>query len=206
MAGGVLLPNGPDDPPGPNLPPPASPVSGSGFGLDLAFVLLVWVVSAALGSVLFAVALRRRTEQSERSTFAFAIAMAGSGLPPPPEEARDAEVDQPAAAPDPESSIPRWRRPSLQAARQSSYAEPGANRMPLRFDAGFVVGALRIVGYRLVLVSDRPTDNAAVELGRLDRGDQVDLLRLENGYALVKAPDGLRGWVEASTLELPADD
>ena len=114
--------------------------------------------------------------------------------------------DAPASAPDPESSIPRGRRPSLQAARQSSYAEPGANRMPLRFDAGVVVGALRIVGYRLVFVSDRPTDNEAVELGRLDRGDEVDLLRLENGFALVKAPDGLRGWVEASTLEVPAGD
>ena len=50
-----------------------------------------------------------------------------------------------------------------------------------------------------------PSDQDAVELGRLDRGDQVDLLRLENGFALVKAPDGLRGWVEASTLETPGD-
>jgi hypothetical protein len=75
----------------------------------------------------------------------------------------------------------------------------------LRFEAGVVVGALRVIGYRLVFVSDRPTDSEAVELGRLDRGDHVDLLRLENGYALVKAPDGLRGWVDASTLEIPPD-
>jgi hypothetical protein len=204
-AGGVVLPNGPDDPGGPAMPPPAAPIPGGGFGLDIVFVLLVWLVSASIGSVLFAIALRRRTAQDHDATLAFAVAMAGRGLPLAPDELPNAHDEPPAPAPDPEASIPRWRRPSLQAARQSSYAEPGANRLPLRFESGVVVGALRIVAYRLVFVSDRPTDNDAVELGRLDRGDEVDLLRLENGFALVKAPDGLHGWVEASTLELPAD-
>ena len=77
--------------------------------------------------------------------------------------------------------------------------------MPTPAPDGRRSASRRVVAYRLVFVSDRPTDNEAVELGRLDRGDHVDLLRLENGYALVKSPDGLRGWVDASTLETPPD-
>jgi hypothetical protein len=204
-AGGVLLPRGPDDPPGPDIPLASAPIPGGPGGFDLALVLLVWVISALGGSVLFAFALRRRADRNDDATLEFAAAMAGRGLPLTPDEIADGKVEATAVAHDPEALIPRWRRPSLQAARQSSYAEAGAGRPPLRFEAGVVVGALRIVAYRLVFVSDRPTDNEAVELGRLDRGDHVDLLRLENGYALVKAPDGLRGWVDASTLEIPPD-
>ena len=204
-AGGVLLPEGPDDPPGPDIPLAAAPLPSGGVGFDLAFVLLVWVISASTGSVLFALALRRRADRNDGPSLAFAAAMAGRGLPPTPDEIAEAKIEASAQAHDPEALIPRWRRPSLQAARQSTYAEAGGGRPPLRFEAGVVVGALRAVAYRLVFVSDRPSDNEAIELGRLDRGDHVDLLRLENGYALVKSPDGLRGWVDASTLETPPD-
>lgn len=204
-AGGVLLPRGPDDPPGPDLPVPSAPIPSVGSGFDLALVLFVWILSASAGSVLFAIALRRRADRNDSATLAFAATMTGRGLPLTPDEIAEGKTEAPIPTLDPEAMIPRWRRPSLQAARQSSFAEAGAGRPPLRFEAGVAVGALRVVTYRLVFVSDRPTDNEAVEVGRLDRGDHVDLLRLENGYALVKAPDGVRGWVEASTLETPQD-
>jgi hypothetical protein len=200
-----MMPRGPDDPPGPDLPVPPAPIPTVGSGFDLALVLFVWVMSASAGSVLFALALRRRADRSDSATLAFAATMAGRGLPLTPDEIAQGKTEAPIPTLDPEAMIPRWRRPSLQAARQSSYAEAGAGRPPLRFEAGVVVGALRVVSYRLVFVSDRPTENDAVEVGRLDRGDHVDLLRLENGYALVKAPDGVRGWVEASTLETPPE-
>jgi hypothetical protein len=205
-AGGLLFPAGPDDPPGPNLPPPpAAPLPSFSSALDLALLLFVWVASASVGTVLFVVALRRRAGHARESNLAFAVAMAdaGRGLPPAPDEIAEAHSEAPAAAPDPEAQIPRWRRPSLQAARQSSFADAGTSRLPLRFPEDAAVGALRIVAYRLVFVSDRPTEQEAVELGRLDRGDEVDLLRMENGFALVKAPDGMRGWVDVSTLMPP---
>jgi hypothetical protein len=205
-AGGLLFPAGPDDQPGPNLPPPPSaPNLPFSSALDLALLLFVWVASASIGSMLFVVALRRRSGHARESNIAFAVAMAdaGRGLPPAPDEIADAHVDAPVPTPDPEAQIPRWRRPSLQAARQSSFADTGSTRVPLFFPEGAVVGALRIVAYRLVFVSDRPTEENAIELGRLDRGDEVDLQRIENGFALVRAPDGLRGWVEAATLMLP---
>jgi hypothetical protein len=204
-AGGVLLPRGPDDPPGPDVPLAAVRIPSGGGGFDLVLVLLAWVVSASAGSVLFAFTLRRRADRNDEATLAFAAGMTGSGLPPTPLDPAAGKAEATAPAHDPEALIPRWRRPSLQAARQSSYAEAGTGRPPLRFEAGVVVGALRVVAYRLVFVSDRPSDYEAVELGRLDRGDHVDLLRIENGFALVKAPDGMRGWVEAATLETPGD-
>jgi hypothetical protein len=204
-AGGVLLPRGPDDPSGPDLPLAVAPIPTRLGGFDLALLLLVWLISASAGSILFAFTLRRHAERDDHAELAFAAAMAGRGRALAPDEIAEGNVEASTRAHDPEALIPRWRRPSLQAARQSTYAEAGAGRSPLRFEAGVAVGALRVVAYRLVFVSDRPSDNEAVELGRLDRGDHVDLLRLENGYALVKSPDGLRGWVDASTLETPAD-
>ena len=77
--------------------------------------------------------------------------------------------------------------------------------VPLRFPPGAPAGDRRIVAYRLVFVSDRPDDRDGVELGRLDRGDEVELLGIDRGFAQVRAPDGLEGWIDATTLEKPPD-
>ena len=160
---------------------------------------------ATAGSLLFAFALARQTGQDDDlPPFTFALATAGATATvaagaAPSAGAPDAVDD----VPDPEALIPRWRRPSLQAARQSHWAEDGGTRVPQRFPAGEPASERRIVAYRLVMVSDRPADRDAVELGRLDRGDEVELLALESGFALVRAPDGLEGWIDASTLDEP---
>ena len=168
------------------------------------WVLIAWVAFATAGSLLFAFALARRTGEDDLPPFTFAMATAGAaasvadGGTAPPASVPEAVED----VPDPEALIPRWRRPSLQAARQSHWAEEGM-RVPQRFPAGAPAGDRRIVAYRLVLVSDRPDDRDAVELGRVDRGDEVELLRRDKGFALVRAPDGLEGWIDASTLDEP---
>ena len=99
--------------------------------------------------------------------------------------------------------MPRWRRPSLQEARfasRHSYGPP-VSRPPLRFAAPPTSGIERAaVGYRFVRVADSPDDVRSIELGRLDRGDEVDVLERRSGYALVRAPDGLEGWVPRMTL------
>jgi hypothetical protein len=164
------------------------------------------VAFATAGSVLFAFALARRTGQDDDvPSLPFALAAAGAtagvaeGGAAPSAGAPDAVED----IPDPEALIPRWRRPSLQAARQSHWAEDGGTRVPQQFPSGEPAGDRRIVAYRLVMVSDRPADRDAVELGRIDRGDEVELLALDSGFALVRAPDGLKGWVDESTLDEP---
>ena len=59
------------------------------------------------------------------------------------------------------------------------------------------------VHYRFVRVADAPDDVRSVELGRLDRGDEVDVLDRRTGFALVRAPDGLEGWVPRMTRREP---
>jgi hypothetical protein len=198
-------PGGPLPPRGPRLTPPTSPLPTGTSPFDIALVLVAWIAFATAGSLLFAFALARRTgEDEDLPPFAFAMATAGAAASvaegaAPPAGTPDAVED----VPDPEALIPRWRRPSLQAARQSHWAEEAGARVAQRFPAGATRGERRIVAYRLVFVADRPEDRDAVELGRLDRGDEVELLALDNGFALVRAPDGLEGWVDASTLDEP---
>ena len=201
----VQPPGGPLPPRGPNVSPPTSPLPVGTSPFDIALVLIAWVAFATAGSLLFAFALARRTgEDDDRPLFTFALATAAAtagvadGGAAPPVDAPDAGDE----GPDPEALIPRWRRPSLQAARQSHWAEEGAP-VPKRFSAEASAGERRVVAYRLVLVSDRPDDRDAVELGRLNRGDEVELLASDNGFARVRAPDGLEGWIDASTLEEP---
>ena len=203
----VVLPphGGPLPPRGPGLTPPTSPLPTGTSPFDIALVLIAWVAFATAGSLLFRV--RPRPEDrggDDLPPFTFAMATAGAaasvadGGAAPPAGVPEAVDD----IPDPEALIPRWRRPSLQAARQSHWAEEGT-RVPQRFPAGAPAGDRRIVAYRLVLVSDRPDDRDAVELGRVDRGDEVELLQRDKGFALVRAPDGLEGWIDASTLDEP---
>ena len=201
--------SGPAPPRGPVVAPPSAPFQGAMLDPQVILVLAVWLASATVGSLLFVVALGRRSRAGDDGALALAMALAprpsdvAAGTDRTDPDARDGRQ----APPDPEAMIPRWRRPSLQAARQSAIIGVDVPRLPLRFATGESVADRRLVGYRLVLVSDRPEDLDAVEIGRLDRGDEVDLLRRENGFALIRAPDGLQGWVVESTLEAgPADD
>ena len=121
---------------------------------------------------------------------------------------------EPLSAPvDAEADIPRWRRPSLEAARRS---RPPSDivREPIRFaDAPHKEADRRVVGYRLVRVGDSPDDLRSAELGRLDRGDEVEVLDTAGDWAHVRSADGLDGWVPSitiltriSTPEAPATD
>jgi hypothetical protein len=105
----------------------------------------------------------------------------------------DAEAFGPAAD---EALMPRWRRPSVQAARIASPYGETITRPPLKFTAPPVSGVERAaVQYRFVRVADSPDTFRSMELGRVDRGDEVEVLERRSGYAHVRAPDGLEGWV-----------
>lgn len=100
-----------------------------------------------------------------------------------------------------EAQMPRWRRPSLQAARHASRYGPPVSRPALKFNEPPGSGIERVaVHYRFVRVADSPDDIRSVELGRLDRGDEVDVLDRRTGFAFVRAPDGLEGWVPRMTI------
>jgi SH3-like domain-containing protein len=44
-------------------------------------------------------------------------------------------------------------------------------------------------------VSDGPDDIRTSEVGRLDRGDEVEVIGERDGFLKVRTPSGLEGWV-----------
>jgi hypothetical protein len=71
-----------------------------------------------------------------------------------------------------------------------------SGRPALRFDAAAGRNVeRRTVGYRQVRVSAGPDDVRTAELGRLDRGDEIEVIGEDDSYFRIRTPDGIEGWV-----------
>ena len=53
---------------------------------------------------------------------------------------------------------------------------------------------------RLVRFNAEPDDLRSVELGRLDRGDEVEIVGSFEGFLNVRVPDGTTGWIHRAAL------
>ena len=111
---------------------------------------------------------------------------------------------------DEEAALPRWRRPSLMAARKSDPLRSTAVDVKLSFDHG-LVGPLdgherRRLRYRLVHLLDGPDELRSTEIGMLDEGDEVQLLERSGTYWRVLCPDGQEGWLHQMTLGDAVDE
>jgi hypothetical protein len=51
------------------------------------------------------------------------------------------------------------------------------------------------IGYRRVRISSKPDALRSVERGRLDRGDEVEILDSYEGFLEIRTPDGITGWI-----------
>jgi hypothetical protein len=165
---------------------------GGGFGLPPVFHapaaagFATWLFTTGGGLLLFAFLMRRQRYQPR----ALATQLA-SGLGAPGEADRATE----------EARMPRWRRPSVEAGRGTPRYADAPVRAPLKFPAAAASGVERVVvQYRFVRVADSPDNVRSLELGRLDRGDEVEVVERRSGFAHVRAPDGLDGWVPRMTL------
>lgn len=118
----------------------------------------------------------------------------------------DADPAMAAMAPDqeidPESLMPRWRRPSLLAARRADPLRVARNdRLPLRFPAGSdTSGSRRIVRYAVVSLLDRPDEVLGRQLEDLMSGDEVEVMENGGAFWRVMCPNGRIGWVHRTTL------
>ena len=56
------------------------------------------------------------------------------------------------------------------------------------------------VGYRRVRISSEPDAVRSIELGRLDRGDEVEILESHVGFLRVRTPDDITGWILRHTV------
>jgi hypothetical protein len=106
-----------------------------------------------------------------------------------------------------ESTLPRWRRPSLQKVRRTDPLRTVVDITHLSFDAAGVRPLAdferRLIGYRLVRLLDSPDEYRSTEIGILDQGDEVQLLERRGVYWLVLCPDGRQGWLHRMTLAEP---
>ena len=76
-----------------------------------------------------------------------------------------------------------------------------APRAPQVFATSSTAGAERVkVGYRRVRVSSKPDAVRSVELGRLEQGDEVEILESYEGFLRVQTPDGITGWIQRHTV------
>lgn len=74
-------------------------------------------------------------------------------------------------------------------------------RAPQVFASPSAAGAERVkVGYRRVRVSSKPDAVRSVELGRLERGDEVEILESYEGFLRVQTSDGIVGWIQRHTV------
>jgi len=56
------------------------------------------------------------------------------------------------------------------------------------------------IGYHQVRISSKPDAVRSVERGRLDRGDEVEVLDSYEGFLEIRTPDGITGWILRHTI------
>lgn len=125
-----------------------------------------------------------------------------------PAESEPATTTAPAS---PEAHIPRWRRPSVTAARfgLSSPVAGRSGRRAFADEPSDDQPAERlVVRYDGVPLVDGPDDVHGRTIDELDAGDEVEVVEREDVWIHVRTPAGRSGWVPAMTLavvgELPS--
>jgi hypothetical protein len=100
--------------------------------------------------------------------------------------------------------MPRWRRPSVQAARKADPSRSMGVSVPMTFESGIVSAVdgreRRLIRYAVVGLLDAPDELRSAEIGQLDKGDEVQLIERSGAYWLVLCPNGQQGWIHKMTL------
>jgi len=96
-----------------------------------------------------------------------------------------------------EADRPPWLRRGLRDGRAGGDQPTGTSRReatrfktPPRRDA-----ERHTITYRYVRVSDGPDELTSNEVGRLDRGDEIEVIGEHEGALRIRTPSGLEGWV-----------
>jgi MYXO-CTERM domain-containing protein len=165
--------------------------------------LVVPVATVSTGVTLLAAFLlfgRRRRRDDEEGALVPAAAAAAAYTSVP--LASDLMVDPGTGGTD--VDLPRWRRPSLMAARKSDpIRTEAAAAASLTFARGSIASAgteRRLVRYRIVRLLDRPDELMGATVGSLDEGDEVEVVESHGLYRRVVTPDGRSGWLHKMTL------
>lgn len=186
------------------------------FGDDDMTRLIIFTGSLSTGITLAMAFLlfgrRRRADDQDDSALAAAAAMPfGASLTGVPAVAGPTVYDPGTGGTD--IDLPRWRRPSLLAARKSDptrgAAAAAATNLAFASPAAAAGMERRLVRYRIVRLLDRPDELTGNTVGSLDEGDQVAVVEQSGLYRRIETPDGRTGWLHKMTLgdviEAPAE-
>lgn len=169
---------------------------GTTIALALGVVLaglvgLIGVVRESRGSAALASS-PHAAATAHRSVAAVVVGHGGSGAPAPTDPAQV----------DPESLMPRWRRPSLLEARRADPGRPTTqSHGPLTFDGRAGPGTdRRVIRYAVVTVVDRPDEVQGMRVTDLGAGDEVEVVGVVGAFLEVVAPSGAHGWIHRTTV------
>ncbi|HEY2888544.1 MAG TPA: SH3 domain-containing protein [Candidatus Limnocylindrales bacterium] len=179
-------------------------VTASAVGLPTAAVLGMSITLAGLVGML---RLSRRPAATTDADAAVAAMRVGDPVAATPTDDPNASSDPVVAAMapdqvvDPEALMPRWRRPSLLAARKADPSRLArVERIAQRFPAGTDSTSRRVIRYAMVALLDRPDEVMGLQLADLASGDEVEVLEASGPFWQVVCPDGMTGWVHRTTL------
>jgi hypothetical protein len=171
---------------GPNGGPPEAvslDLSGIQAAVGGAFSnpLLVWLLTAAGGTMIY-LGLIRRSGDDDPSSAAMALATGSQAGP-----------------------IRTGSNIAMAAGASAGATRPSGDTSPIAelrtFDAPPAKGVERaVVGYHKVRISSKPDGVRSVELGRLQRGDEVEIIDSYAGFLQVRTPEEITGWVPRHTI------
>ena len=166
--------------------------------------LLALVVAAAAGGGLLLLAARRRSRKRPDVVDGLPVAAAVAATAPevpaaPVVLAAMTAVDDELAPVDEDAPLKKSRKTTRKL--QPAAAMGAATAVRRKFDAPPTRGIERAkVGYRQVRISSEPDAVRSAELGRLDRGDEVEILELHEGFLQIRTPDDITGWILRHTI------
>jgi len=112
---------------------------------------------------------------------------------------RDPVIEDDLEPIDEDAPLKRTRKVSPKRAAGAAVAAAAATVRT--FDGPAATGVSRAkVGYRQVRISSEPDAVRSTELGRLDRGDEVEILESHEGFLRVRTPDEITGWILRHTI------
>ncbi len=181
--------------------------SGSALGSTSGMPVAPFLLVPGLLALLVVVAIARRRRPEEIAVAPAASAGASATMQP------DAlpRVVTPSVVPAGEADVPRWRRPSVVAARFETdstvilraatvHAAVGRHAPSVFTDWSTDAGERMRLRYDAVPLLDRPDDVLARTLIELDAGDEVLVLERSDVWANVSTPAGAVGWVPSMVL------
>jgi hypothetical protein len=180
---------------------------GSGDG-GPGILLPFGVLAAAVGGGLLIAAYRRRRHEEEEAATGAPVPVEAAGAALAAAAATPPSTGTPVVDPatgeelepvDEDAPLKKTRRQTKKLATSTAMAAAAAERRT--FDAPPAKGVSRAkVGYRRVRISSEPDAVRSAELGRLDRGDEVEILESHEGFLQVRTPDNIVGWILRHTI------